>query len=76
LTERLLHQADHVYTMTRTHRDAILEAYPEVADRLELLARDRTDIPDPMGGGMQDYERCEREIERQLRTLLNELPLK
>lgn len=76
LTERLLQQADHIYTMTRSHRDAILEAYPEVADRLELLARDRTDIPDPMGGGMQDYERCEREIERQVRSLLDQVPLK
>jgi protein-tyrosine phosphatase len=76
LTHRLLQQADHIYAMTRNHRDAILETYPAVADRLELLARDQTDIPDPMGGGFQDYERCEREIERHLRALLEQVPLK
>jgi protein-tyrosine phosphatase len=76
LTDRLLQQADHIYTMTRSHRDAILDAHPQISDRLEILARNGTDVPDPIGGPLEDYERCEREIERHLRAILDEVPLK
>ncbi len=73
LTEQLLLQADRIFTMTRGHAQAILEEHPELADRVELLARDGTDIPDPIGGTMHDYQQCKRAIKKHLVALLEEI---
>lgn len=75
LTERLLSHADFVYTMTRSHRQAIIGRRPEVADRVRVLATDGGDIPDPIGGGMGEYERCRASIENHLSQILSEFPL-
>jgi protein-tyrosine phosphatase len=71
LTEPLLEQADHVYTMTRNHRDAIVHSRPDLAEHVELLARDGSDVPDPIGGGMREYERCQQAIDRHIRSILD-----
>ena len=73
LTERLLIQADFIYTMTRGHRRSILEERPDLADRVQLLAADGSDVPDPIGGGLDEYKRCQRAIEQHLDTILNQL---
>lgn len=70
LTDRLLTQADHVYTMTEGHRESILASRPDMLDRVELLSRDRVDISDPIGGGIDEYDRCEQEIERHVRAIV------
>lgn len=75
VTERLLDQADHIYAMTHGHRDAILSARPDLADRVELLGRGGTEIPDPIGGGIADYEVCEKELERNIRAIIEEIPI-
>jgi len=75
LTERLLNHADFIYTMTRGHRSAILAERPDMTDRVEVLKRDGTDVPDPIGGGMEDYSRCQQAIEKQLDVILADLPL-
>ena len=75
LTERLLNHADFVYTMTRGHRQAIVTRRPEVADRVWVLAGDGGDIPDPIGGGMDEYERCRDAIEKHLSRILADFPL-
>lgn len=75
LTERLLNHADFIYTMTRGHRSAILAERPDMADRVEVLKRDGTDVPDPIGGGMDDYSRCQQAIEKQLDVILANLSL-
>lgn len=75
LTERLLNHADIVYTMTRGHRSAIINRRPEVAERVRVLASDGSDIPDPIGCGMDEYERCRDAIESHLNRILADLPL-
>lgn len=75
LTPRLLRQADHIFTMTRGHREAILDSFPEVVDRVELLARDGSDISDPIGYGIDEYQRCAGEIERNLTDIVSRLEL-
>lgn len=70
LTEGLLEMSDHVFTMTRGHHDAIVRYRPEAAGKVEVLRRDGSDVVDPIGGGMSEYERCEREIEESLMAII------
>ena len=73
LTDDLLAQADRVYTMTHSHRDSILFARPDAADRVLLLSAEDSDIPDPIGGGPREYESCGGEISRHLKAILDDL---
>ncbi|MCH7988553.1 MAG: Sua5/YciO/YrdC/YwlC family protein [Planctomycetes bacterium] len=73
LTDRLLEQADHIYTMTQGHMNSILAARPDVSDRLDLLSGEKVDISDPIGGGKQGYEICEQEIEKQILAILDQI---
>jgi len=73
LTERLLLHADHVLTMTRSHRQTILSDYPDLADRVSLLSSDQSDIADPYGGGPRDYAECKTSIEQHLKKLIANL---
>ncbi|MDB5335707.1 MAG: Protein-tyrosine phosphatase, low molecular weight, partial [Planctomycetaceae bacterium] len=58
LSGRLLQQADRVFTMTRSHRDAILRECPEAEERVHLLSRKGTDISDPYGSQVDVYHKC------------------
>jgi len=56
----LLDRADLVLTMTRSHRDMLVELYPHTADKVFLLGEFSEsdaglDIPDPISGGRQAY---------------------
>ncbi len=73
LTDELLEKADHVYTMTHSHRDSILFARPDAVERVTLLSIENTDIPDPIGGGQEEYEQCGGEISRHLAAIVEEL---
>lgn len=73
LTERLLNHADHVYTMTRQHRSAILSERPDLEQTVQLLSGAGSDISDPIGGGKSEYEDCKQEIERAVDVVLNRL---
>lgn len=75
LTSRLLSQADHIFTMTKGHRDAILKECPDAVDRVQLLSRRGTDISDPYGSQVEVYEKCAAEMEQHLRAILADLPL-
>jgi len=75
LSERLLNHADFVYTMTRGHRSAVLASRPDLEDRVHVLSRDGADIPDPIGGGIGDYERCRDAIRKHLEVVLSEFSL-
>ena len=75
VTDRLLDQADHIYTMTQGHMNSILAARPDISDRLDLLSREKVDILDPIGGGKNIYEICEREIEKQIFAILDQIHL-
>lgn len=74
VTARLLSQADRIYTMTRGHRELLLREFPEAAPQVRLLAADGSDISDPIGAGLEEYERCAAEIEHHLRKILADLP--
>ncbi|MEM9702130.1 MAG: low molecular weight protein arginine phosphatase [Planctomycetota bacterium] len=73
LTEELLEDARKVYCMTQWHRAAILQRRPDLRDRVALLSADGGDIPDPIGGGMAEYEACRDAIDRGLDHVMAEL---
>lgn len=70
VTEELLFHCDHILTMTRSHRDAVLSAYPELAEQVRLLSPEGRDVSDPIGAGMEEYVRCRDEIARYLEQML------
>ncbi len=69
LTERLLNQADQIYAMTRSHRQAILAERPDLTERVQLLSPDKSDVSDPIGAGRVAYETCKQEIQRYVEAL-------
>ncbi|MGE3317394.1 MAG: Sua5/YciO/YrdC/YwlC family protein [Planctomycetaceae bacterium] len=75
ITDPMLDQTDHIYTMTSAHRDALLGVRPDLADRVQLLARDNSDISDPIGGSFEVYKTCQREIESHVTAIVNDIPL-
>jgi protein-tyrosine phosphatase len=72
LTPELVQQADHIYAMTRTHRDVIVSMARSAEGRVRLLLDDE-DVHDPMGASEDEYERCARTIERGLKIRLQEV---
>lgn len=73
VSARLLAQADHILTMTSTHRATILQQHPELGGRVRTLADDGTDVVDPIGQGLHEYQRCLQQITRYLERVLNRL---
>ena len=70
VTPQLLSQADQIFTMTRSHRDFLVREFPDTASRVNLLARDGSDIIDPIGSGLEEYRRCAEQIETDLRQIV------
>jgi protein-tyrosine phosphatase len=73
VTEPLVRYADRIYTMTRSHRQAIVAQWPDAAERTELLAADGGDVSDPIGGPLGQYRRCAEQIRAELAPRLDEL---
>ncbi len=75
LTEPLVRHADVIYTMTRSHREAIVAQWPGAAERVRLLCTDGSDVDDPIGGPVGHYKSCAAQIQAQLKPRLDELDL-
>lgn len=75
LGDRLVRFADHIFTMTRGHREAILAQWPDAEPRTRLLCRDQRDISDPIGGPAELYRRCAEQIDEQLAGWMAEIDL-
>jgi protein-tyrosine phosphatase len=72
LTAELIEQADLIYTMTESHRRAVLERVPSAEARCRLLAPDG-DIRDPIGQSVEVYAACAQRIESALKGRLAEV---
>jgi protein-tyrosine phosphatase len=73
LTKDLVRQADVILTMTAAHRAAILAQFPEAGGRVSMLAPDRQDVIDPIGGSLETYRSCARQIHGHLVARLDTL---
>ncbi len=56
-------QAHTILAMTQSHRALLSRIAPECASRIELLDPDGKEIHDPMGGGLEVYRSCARQME-------------
>ncbi|QDU67198.1 Sua5/YciO/YrdC/YwlC family protein [Engelhardtia mirabilis] len=62
-TPELIASLDRVYCLTRSHLEALrMSLPPGRADHLDLLDPQGGDVPDPVGGSLDDYQRCARAI--------------
>ncbi len=75
LTDKLVRHADVMFTMTGSHRQAILRRWPDSAQRLFTLRPDGVDISDPIGGSLAVYKECAEQVENALRIRVEELDL-
>lgn len=73
LDEELVSMSDLILTMTRRHRDAILAAYPDRADRVFTVRRDGGDITDPVGLPVEVYRQCADQLRTELSKWVGEL---
>jgi protein-tyrosine phosphatase len=75
LTEPLVRYADLIFTMTQSHRQAVIAGWPSSGERVRVLKADGSDVSDPIGGPLERYERCAAEIESALAARLDEIVL-
>jgi len=75
LTESLVRQADVILTMTASHRAALLAQFPAAGDRVAMLSPDRRDVIDPIGGSLDTYRSCARQIREHLAARIATLEL-
>jgi tRNA threonylcarbamoyl adenosine modification protein (Sua5/YciO/YrdC/YwlC family) len=75
VTEQLIRHADVIWTMTRSHRQAILEHWPEVSGRAQTLSLDQRDVADPIGGPVEYYRKCAEQIKTELGQRIADLEL-
>ena len=75
LTPELVVEADLIAAMTAAHRHHILEAFPEVENKVCLInsfgtSKVPADVSDPFGGSLNTYKRTRDEIDRALADLI------
>ncbi len=74
LTDETMQSADLVLAMTELHVDELRQRFPDAVDRTYLLSiyadGSDTDVPDPIGGPMEEYERAYGMIEAYLTSAL------
>ncbi|MEX2114891.1 MAG: Sua5/YciO/YrdC/YwlC family protein, partial [Pirellulales bacterium] len=75
LTTQLVRHADIIWTMTRSHRQAIVSQWPESAARTMVLASDQADVADPIGGPLEYYQQCAEQIKMLLAERIRKLDL-
>ena len=74
LTTQLVRHSDIIWTMTRSHRHAIVSQWPEASARTFVLGGER-DIADPIGGPLEYYQRCAEQIKTELAERVAQLDL-
>ncbi|MFB3908922.1 MAG: low molecular weight protein arginine phosphatase [Candidatus Eisenbacteria bacterium] len=79
LSTRLVSRADRILVMEPEHRERLIAAFPEAEEKTFLLTTfadpqgDPLGVIDPIGMGVEVYERVYRQIEQALRAALPEI---
>ena len=76
LNRRLLGWSDLCLTMTRAHRDHVLDLFPEFTAKIHILrpycGLAGPDVEDPMGGSKEVYAACLDSIRQALEVLVKD----
>ncbi|HHQ1150043.1 TPA: low molecular weight protein arginine phosphatase [Listeria innocua] len=56
ITEADIDWADEVYVMTKNHQAELKSIFPAASNKIQLISEDETDITDPYGGPIEQYE--------------------
>jgi protein-tyrosine-phosphatase len=75
LTPEMAQQAERIFCMTNAVREAVIQMLPAAANKTYCLDA-ASDIPDPIGKGMDAYLTCARRIHDLVRLRFDELDLK
>ena len=73
LTDKLARHADLILTMTNNHLRAVVGRWPDAAERAMPLRADGGDIDDPIGGSVGVYRQCAQQVEKALKTRVEEI---
>lgn len=80
VTPELMEWSTLILTMTRSHKESLLQAYPHMAEKIYTIkeyanpeSSTGIEISDPFGGSLKVYEECAQEIEESLRELLKNI---
>lgn len=71
LTVELVHRAERIYVMSAEHRAAVVDLVPGAAGRVFPLDP-QGPVPDPLGGGPEEYGRCAEQIHRAVQARVEE----
>lgn len=74
VTVTMIEEADHVYVMTKWHKEILEEWMPECSPKIQLLDPEGVEIEDPIGATLEVYRECAERIrgyvERRIREVL------
>jgi len=73
LTPAMVHQADAIFCMTDTHRQAVTQMIPSAVTKTHLLDPAGIAIEDPIGAGLDVYVQCAARMRKLIRTRLDQL---
>lgn len=73
VTAEMVSESDVILAMTANHLSVLQNARPELAGRMRMLRPDGRDVSDPIGGGVEVYRDCSRELAESIESLVNEL---
>jgi protein-tyrosine phosphatase len=73
LTAETIFQADYIFAMTEGHLRQVHAWAREASGRIELLRRDGGGVADPVGLDVDAYRRCAKEIEANLKPIIEEI---
>ncbi|MDO4549900.1 MAG: L-threonylcarbamoyladenylate synthase [Planctomycetia bacterium] len=63
---------DYIFCMTPSHAMTIMNSVPAAAPFIHVLAEKQGGIMDPYGGAYEVYDRCAKQIFRELKTAFSE----
>ena len=72
VTLQIIDDATYIFVMTQQHQDFLIRYYPRHQEKIFLLTEWTTqdDLPDPIGGSLQDYQECCEVIQACLEKIL------
>jgi protein-tyrosine-phosphatase len=69
----LVESADLILVMTEGHRNALLNRWPHLADKIDLLSHGQGEVSDPFGGSLATYQQCARQMQHYLTFWIEQL---